>query len=138
MNQGDTGMALCVCGSKKDYSVCCEPFLTGTAKARTVRQLVRSRYAAYAIGGHAKYLLQTWHPSTASNIIGAELNTSEFRWDSLEILGHQQKGNLGQVEFIARYKDAEGEYHVHHEISLFQRLKGVWYYVNGRVDNQGY
>jgi SEC-C motif-containing protein len=129
-------MALCVCGSKKEYSVCCEPFLTGSAKAKTLRQLVRSRYAAYAIGDHVEYLLQTWHPSTASNIKRAELNTSKFKWDSLEIVGHQQKGDLGQVEFIARYKNGEGEDYVHHEISLFQRLKGVWYYLSGQVVNQ--
>ncbi len=130
-------MGLCVCGSKKEYSLCCEPFLTGAVKVKTVRQLVRSRYAAYAFGGKAEYLLQTWHPSTASNIKAVELNTSKFRWDSLEILGHQQKGDLGQVEFIARYKDDEGEDHVHHELSLFQRLKGVWYYLDGQVINQG-
>jgi SEC-C motif domain protein len=128
-------MELCVCGSKKEYSLCCEPFLTGSIKAKTVRQLVRSRYAAYAIGGQAEYLLQTWHPSTASNIKAAELNTSKYRWDSLEILGHQQKGDFGQVEFIARYKDDEGENHAHHEVSLFQRLNGVWYYLNGQVRN---
>lgn len=130
-------MALCVCGSKKEYSACCKPFLTGSAKPKTVRQLVRSRYAAYAIGDHAEFLLQTWHPATASNIKRAELNTGKYRWDSLEILAHQQKGDLGQVEFIARYKDDDGQDHAHHEISVFQRLKGVWYYVNGKVANQG-
>ena len=44
-------MALCICDSKKEYSICCEPLLTGSVKAKTVRQLVRSRYAAYAAGG---------------------------------------------------------------------------------------
>ncbi|MBN4075157.1 MAG: hypothetical protein COA71_00880 [SAR86 cluster bacterium] len=129
-------MSLCVCDSKKDYSLCCEPLLTGLAKAKTVRQLVRSRYAAYAIGGQAKYLLQTWHPSTASNIKAAELNTSSYSWDSLEIVGHQQKGDFGRVEFIAKYKDAEGAEYTHHEISLLQRVKGLWYYLNGQVLNQ--
>lgn len=129
-------MALCVCDSKKEHSLCCEPLLSGLAKAKTVRQLVRSRYAAYALGGHASYLLQTWHPSTASNIKAAELNTSAYVWDSLKIIRHQQKGDYGQVEFIARYKDGENLAQSHHEVSLFQRVNGDWYYLNGQVLNQ--
>ena len=129
-------MGLCVCGSGKPFQTCCEPLLTGKTKAKTVRQLVRSRYAAYALGGQAKYLLQTWHPATAGNINAAELNTSNYSWDSLEILAHNQKGDFGRVEFIANYKDDEGTQCEHHEISLFQRVKGDWYYVNGEVKNQ--
>ena len=129
-------MGLCVCDSNKKYSLCCEPFLTGLAKVKTVRQLVRSRYAAYALGNHANYLLQTWHPSSASNIKAAELNTSAYAWDSLEILRHQQKGDYGQVEFIARYKDDDGIAQDHHELSLFQRVNGDWYYLNGQVLNK--
>ncbi len=129
-------MGECVCGSKRWYSRCCEPLLTGKAKAKTVRQLVRARYAAYAIGGQAKYLVQTWHPSTAGNIRAAELNTNNYTWDSLELVGHQQKGDFGKVEFIARCKDAEGSEQAHHEVSLFQRLNVDWYYVNGQVLNQ--
>ncbi|MDG2090151.1 MAG: YchJ family metal-binding protein [Gammaproteobacteria bacterium] len=129
-------MALCICDSKKEYSICCEPLLTGSVKAKTVRQLVRSRYAAYAAGGQANYLMQTWHPSTASNIKAAELNTNSYTWDSLEILRHQQKGDYGQVEFVARYRDDEGIKKAHHETSLLQRVNGDWYYLNGQVANQ--
>lgn len=129
-------MNLCVCDSNKEFSLCCEPLLNGLAKAKTVRQLVRSRYAAYALGGHASYLLQTWHASTASNIKAAELNTSTYEWDSLEIIRHQQKGDYGQVDFIARYKDGEGIEQVHHEVALFRRENGEWFYLNGQVLNQ--
>ena len=128
-------MALCICDSKKEYSLCCEPLLTGSAKAKTVRQLVRSRYAAYATGGQANYLLETWHPSTVSNIKAAELNTRSYTWDSLKILRHQQKGDYGQVEFVVRYRDDEGIEQAHHETSLFQRVNGDWYYLNGQVAN---
>lgn len=128
-------MDLCVCDSKKEFSHCCEPLLKGEAKAKTVRQLVRSRYAAYALGGQANYLLRTWHPSTASNIKAAELNTKSYVWDSLEIVRHQQKGDYGLVEFIAKYKDDEGVNQAHRETSLFQREKGDWFYLNGEVVN---
>ena len=129
-------MALCVCGSKKDFSVCCEPLLTGKAQAKTIRQLVRSRYAAYALGDHAEYLRQTWHPATVNAIKAAELNTGTYSWQGLEIIGHEQKGDFGQVEFIASYKDAEGVAHKHHEISLFRRVKGHWYYLSGKLLGQ--
>ena len=129
-------MGLCVCDSKKEFSLCCEPLLKDNAKAKTVRQLVRSRYAAYALGGQANYLLQTWHPSTANNIKAAELNTSAYAWDSLEILRHQQKGDYGLVEFIARYKDDEGAEQAHRETSLFQRDNGDWFYLKGEVADQ--
>ena len=119
-------MGLCVCGGKKEFSQCCEPFLTGKAMAKTVRQLVRSRYAAYALGGQAKYLVQSWHPSSARNISAADLNTSDYSWESLEIVRHQQKGDIGQVEFKAVYREGDGPEQVHHEISLFQRVKGAW------------
>jgi SEC-C motif-containing protein len=128
-------MTSCVCGSKKDYSLCCEPLLKGETQAKTIRQLVRSRYAAYALGDLAEYLRQTWHPATAESIRAAELNTGAFTWQGLEIIGHEQKGDFGQVEFIASYEDTEGMAHKHHEISLFRRAKGKWYYLSGKVLN---
>jgi SEC-C motif-containing protein len=128
-------MSLCICGSKKAFSDCCEPLLKGESKAKTVRQLVRSRYAAYALGDHADYLRQTWHPATAGSINAAELNTGSYSWEGLEIVAHEQKGDFGQVEFLARYKDDEGLAHVHHEISLFRRVNGSWYYLSGKLFN---
>tara|TARA_R110000772_G_scaffold30532_11_gene75706 strand:+ start:1789 stop:2181 length:393 start_codon:yes stop_codon:yes gene_type:complete len=129
-------MDSCICGSNKDFTRCCQPFLEGKAKARTVRQLVRSRYAAYALGAHAKYLKQTWHPSTVRNIGMADLDNSAYEWLSLQIVRHLQKGDMGQVEFKAVYKEAGGKEQTHHEISVFQRLKGVWYYYDGQQLSQ--
>jgi SEC-C motif-containing protein len=126
-------MALCICGSKKDAAQCCEPLLRGKEKAKTVRQLVRARYAAYALGGHGDFLKETWHPATRRNIGIADLNGSDYDWQSLEIVRYLQKGDRGQVEFKASFKEGDAPAKTHHEISLFQREKGNWYYLDGKV-----
>jgi len=96
---------------------------------------MRARYAAYALGGHGDFLKQSWHPATRGNIGLADLNGSDYDWQGLKIIRHQQKGDQGQVEFKAVYRDGDSEDQEHHEISLFKREKGIWYYVDGRILN---
>jgi SEC-C motif-containing protein len=126
---------LCVCGSGRAFGKCCEPFLTYKARPKTVKQLVRSRYAAYALGGegHREYLVRTWHPATAQNIRMADLIADGHTWTGLEILDSRQKGDLGRVEFRATYSVDVGPDQVHHETSAFHRHKGVWLYLEGEV-----
>ena len=126
---------LCVCGSGRAFGKCCEPFLTNKARPKTVKQLVRSRYAAYALGGdgHREYLVRTWHPATAQNIRMADLIADGHTWTGLEILDSRQKGDLGRVEFRATYSVDVGPDQVHHETSAFHRHKGVWLYLEGEV-----
>lgn len=125
----------CICGSGRPFGKCCEPFLNYKAKPKTVRQLVRSRYAAYALGDqkHKEYLVRTWHPATANNIRMADLIAEGHQWTGLEILDVRQKGDLGRVEFRATYQVDGGPEQVHHEISAFHRNKGVWQYLEGEV-----
>lgn len=125
----------CACGSDKAFGKCCEPFLTFKAKPKTVKQLVRSRYAAYALGGekNREYLVRTWHPATAKNIRLADLIAEDHVWKSLEILDSSQKGDLGRVEFRAVYSVAGGPDQIHHETSAFHRDKGMWLYLEGEV-----
>jgi SEC-C motif-containing protein len=126
---------LCVCGSERPFSKCCEPFLTYRAKPKTVKQLVRSRYAAYALGGegHREYLVRTWHPATAKNIRMADLIADGHVWTGLEIIDFRQKGDLGRVEFRATFSVDGGPEQIHHETSAFHRHKGVWLYLEGEV-----
>ncbi len=126
---------LCVCGSGRAFGKCCEPFLTYKARPKTVKQLVRSRYAAYALegDGHREYLVRTWHPATAQNIRMADLIADGHTWTGLEILDSRQKGDLGRVEFRATYSVDGGPDQVHHETSAFHRHKGVWLYLEGEV-----
>jgi SEC-C motif-containing protein len=128
----------CVCGSGKKFSSCCEPFLSSQAKPRTVKQLVRSRYSAYALGQaeHRDYLVRTWHPATAQHIRMADLSTEGHHWKNLEILNSKQKGDLGRVEFKATYSVEDGPDQIHHETSAFHRHKGSWLYLEGEVSEE--
>ena len=122
---------LCPCQSAKTHQKCCQPFLSGKAKARTVTQLMRSRYSAYALGGHGEYLLQTWHPDSRGTLQALDLDLRTTNWTKLEVLQAQQSGNTGSVEFVAHFSQADGSQGIHHELSNFVREKGHWLYIDG-------
>ena len=127
--------ATCYCGSGKPFAQCCETFLLMKENPKSVRQLVRARYSAYAIGAgkHREFLIRTWHPQTARNINIVDISNDNFTWKGLEIIEAAQKGDLGRVEFKASFQQEDGSEHVHHERAMFHRIKGVWLYVEGEV-----
>jgi SEC-C motif-containing protein len=88
---------------------------------------MRSRYSAFAVGDVA-YLLRTWHPSTRP----AELKLDdELEWRSLSIIATSSDGpfdTTGTVEFVARYRAANGS-GSQHEVSRFVRENRAWFYV---------
>lgn len=113
----------CPCLSGDNYAECCGRFHAGTFHAPTAELLMRSRYAAYAVGEPA-YLLATWHPSTRP----AQLELDpDRRWYRLDILGKSQGGPFdteGTVEFEAFFKGGS-----QYENSRFVRENGRWFYV---------
>lgn len=118
--------AECPCGLPQPYPACCGRFHAGDS-APTAERLMRSRYAAFAVG-NAAYLRLTWDPSTRPR--RTELDATD-RWTGLEILGHTAGGPLdveGTVEFRAHY-EAHHEPGVIHENSLFRKAGGRWRYV---------
>jgi SEC-C motif-containing protein len=129
-------MTPCPCGSAKAFAACCEPFLTFKQNPKSVRALVRARFCAYKLGAgtHRDFLLRTWHPVAHSKINPADLTNDSFiTWKALNIVSAQQKGDRGLVDFMAILSERDGPDKVHHERSLFLRVKGVWYYVEGSV-----
>jgi len=61
-------MENCKCCSGKAYKECCEPLITGSRKAETAEELLRSRYYAYATT-EIDYIFNTIHPSNGKNLI---------------------------------------------------------------------
>ena len=125
--------SLCPCGSGKSYSQCCEPCLTGKQPAATAEALMRSRYTAYVIGDN-KYLLATWHPSTKPSTLELPM---DLKWQSLKIKSAtkgQQGNTTGTVEFVAVSK-AGGRAHRLCEDSRFVFEDGLWFYVDGDMEN---
>jgi SEC-C motif-containing protein len=118
----------CVCGSGKTYADCCLPFHEGKQLAPTPEALMRSRYSAYVLK-LTDYLIATWHASTAPG----DLEISPFmKWLGLEVLHAEMSGDVGVVEFVARYKD-NGRAGKLHELSRFVREGGKWLYIDGQM-----
>jgi SEC-C motif domain protein len=124
---------ICPCRTLEDpprnYVDCCAPAHNGTP-APTPEVLMRSRFSAYGLG-LLDYILSTWHPSHAPG----DLDLPPTQWIGLEVLAHQETGDAGVVEFIARYK-INGKAEKVHEISRFVREQGKWLYVDGVTEDE--
>ena len=113
-----------------------EPFIRGDALPATASELMASRYVAYTVAA-VDYLLETHDADTRKMVDRAATEdwARKAEWQSLEIVRTEAGGpddQRGVVEFIARYKRA-GADHVHHEVSDFRRIKGRWFFVDGKV-----
>lgn len=120
----------CPCCSGKLYNDCCRPYHSREKDAATAELLMRSRFSAFAIPNGA-YLMETTLPDKRKFH-----NTNDFQewgeintWTRLEIV---QKPTEDRVEFKAFYTDENGRPQLHHELSLFRKLRGRWYYVSGK------
>ncbi|MCD0486012.1 hypothetical protein LO771_27410 [Streptacidiphilus sp. ASG 303] len=123
--------AACPCGLPAPYADCCGRLHRGEAAAATAEQLMRSRFAAFAVRDEA-YLLRSWHPSTRPPAVGLD---PAVRWVRLEVLDTDGGGPFhvgGTVEFRAHWTErgAAGELH---ERSRFVRHDGAWVYLDGDV-----
>jgi len=97
---------------------------------KTVKQLMHSRYAAFAHGGYSQYLLDTWHTEYAAAVKAEDLVSVDSNWLGLEIPDASQQGDSGTVEFCARFIGEHGNPQSHRENSRFVRIKGRWYYLD--------
>jgi SEC-C motif-containing protein len=107
------------------YDACCGRLHRGAAPARTPLELMRARYAAYAVGD-ADFVFATWHPRTRPDDVVLD---PDLTWTGLEIEGD----GPDWVEFTAGYLSRGGAGRLH-ERSRFERRGGRWLYVDGEVD----
>jgi SEC-C motif-containing protein len=126
---------LCACGTKQNFSDCCEPFIKGTKLPETAEQLMRSRYTAYTIAD-VNYLKNSLAPEARKDFDPEATRkwAEEAKWKKLTIIS-TEKGNAeddrGTVEFSASY-EYEGQAIQLHEVSKFRKSKeGQWYFVDG-------
>lgn len=122
----------CPCGRAGPYESCCGRLHRGEARAVTAEDLLRSRYAAFAVGDRA-YLLRTWHPATRP----ADLRLDPAqRWTGLEVLATDAGGGddaVGEVTFRATFS-AQGRAGSFVELSRFARRGRAWVYVDGDTE----
>lgn len=130
-------MSQCPCNSGIEFSDCCAPYLKGRKQPLTALALIRSRYTAHTFA-NIDYIQSTHHPDHRHEI---DLkSTREWaensEWLGLEILSSTdgtENDESGTVEFIARFNDAKGNLINHHEVSLFAKSDGDWYFVDAEA-----
>lgn len=121
----------CPCQSGAKYSQCCEPLIKGKKQAATAEQLMRARYTAYT-QIEMDFIERTHDPKSRVDIDmqGSREWAESTNWQGLEIVESKQGGpddESGTVEFKATFLTDEGP-QIHHELSLFRKQDGVWYY----------
>lgn len=120
---------VCPCGSNSEYAQCCEPFHKILQAAPTPEALMRSRYAAFALG-EAEYLYKTSLPKqhAPNELEQLKAQMGQVEWLKLEVVGAYE--NI--VEFKAYYRDENG-IHLLHEKSTFIYERSHWFYDEGTL-----
>jgi SEC-C motif domain protein len=127
---------ICPCGSKLEYTACCEPFHLNEKLAPTAETLMRSRYCAFVVKAY-DYLEETLDPQTKSQFDhkGNREWGDSVQFVRLEILNSEEIKNKATVEFKA-YFEKDGVELIHHEVSKFRQQGGAWYFREGKVKAQ--
>lgn len=131
-------MKLCACGTEKNYSECCEPYILGKKAAPTAVALMRSRYTAFA-EGEMDYIYKTHHESTRKELDmdGVKSWATNSKWLGLEIKDSengQESDSVGKVEFKCKF-EFNGNLQIHHELSTFKKEGKEWFFVDGVMKN---
>jgi SEC-C motif-containing protein len=130
-------MTSCPCGSGSSYAECCEPVITGRRPAETAEQLMRARYAAY-VNASMDFIFESTHPEhrTGYDHEGTREWAESSEWLGLEIVSARMGGaaeSIGEVEFIARFREKDGSAREHHECGQFKRKDGAWFFTEGTM-----
>jgi SEC-C motif domain protein len=134
-----TPEAPCPCQTGLPYVQCCQPYHTGALHPATPTALMRSRYAALALG-LAAYLVNTTHrdnPQAIKNIkrwVAQWHQTCQHtQCHQLQVLASTQPSeNTGTVHFKAHLTQFGQTVWVEEE-SQFVRLGQRWLYLNGQT-----
>ncbi len=126
-------MSQCPCGSGRLFDECCRPILAGGAAA-SPEALMRSRYSAF-VTADIDHLENSLAADARDGFDRADTESwaKEADWQGLEIRSAAEDGDMGSVEFVARYR-FRGKPLAHHELASFRRDNGRWAYVDGIVN----
>lgn len=132
-----SGNAPCPCYSGARYKRCCRPFHLGKAPD-TPEQLMRSRYAAYAMA-EVVYVQETTDPTGPQFRPDLEQWAEELhifceqtQFLGLKILDTSVSKQSGMVSFYATLRQ-QGRDASFGEVSHFTRIGGRWHYHSARL-----
>ena len=127
----------CPCGSQNAYEDCCKRFHDGLLPDNAL-QLMRSRYAAYALN-LPDYIIKTTHPASpqyCDNHRPWKKKISEFslnsQFEKLEILDFNERGHVATVTYVATLPQNNQDA-TFTEKSYFEKLKNKWLYRCGQL-----
>jgi len=94
---------------------------------------MRSRYTAYVLKD-VDYLVETTLPASRTPNLATSIQQwmKQVDWQRLHVLSTEagtRSDTEGVVEFVAEFVGLNGAER-HHERSLFQKVRGIWYYVD--------
>ena len=128
----------CPCCSGAPYRDCCQPFHKGLREPESPTAMVRSRYAAYAVGD-VDYLWRTLHPGHEDRALPEALaretlrdTARSFKYTGLTIHEEHVDGDVGTVRFFAKVF-TKGRDCSFGETSRFERTEDGWRYRSGDV-----
>ncbi|MDH5516316.1 MAG: YchJ family metal-binding protein [Gammaproteobacteria bacterium] len=127
----------CYCGSAKQFERCCQPIHGAHAAAETAEALMRARYSAYCLGDN-EFIRRSWLTAYQQQP-EAVSEAAKLKWCGLTIVSTQagQKEQCeGQVEFKAWFIE-ENRLYCLHENSRFVHQRGLWFYQDGEIFEQG-
>jgi len=126
----------CPCHSGLRYAECCGPAHRGERAPGSPEALMRSRYAAFALG-LGEYLVRTLAEGHEDLALPREPLIRELsrqkdnlRYMGLDILHASSGGDEGEVVFHARIFE-KGKSRGFVELSRFVRQAGAWRYLDG-------
>ncbi len=126
----------CPCGSGKNYSACCEPYLSGAQLPKTAEALMRARYSAYAVSD-IDYLYKTSGEAVKREFDAKSSKTwsESADWTGLDVISTSagtEHDTEGSVEFVAHYTVKDTPFD-HHEKAQFAKIDGEWFFVDGQI-----
>ncbi|MDR0502146.1 MAG: YchJ family protein [Treponema sp.] len=129
-------MKNCHCGSGREYSACCQPYITGKENPPTAEALMRSRYSAY-VEREIDYIINTCVHRGKDDIDYKSTRdwSEKSKWLGLKIISTQKGGisdKEGTVEFEATY-ERDGLKDIHHETGKFKKENEQWLYEEGHI-----
>ncbi|MFH1724445.1 MAG: YchJ family protein [Elusimicrobiota bacterium] len=125
----------CPCGSKKPFSACCGPYITGEAAAPTAEALMRARYTSYATGNID--FIEKSHAPESPHVFdrkSSEKWAKGSSWKGLTVVATKDGGpgdTTGIVHFIAEYSQ-DGKAYEHEEVATFRKEGADWLFVGGK------
>jgi SEC-C motif-containing protein len=132
----------CPCFSGKRYVACCAPYHRAEREAESPQLLMRSRYAAFALGlgAYLARTLATTHDDLAlpQEDLVRQLSRARERqrFLGLRILRTEDAGDTGEVMFYARIFE-KGVDLSFVELSQFVREGAAWRYASGTLVRKG-